>query len=162
METGRGAATNIYFPHEEVKLIPPIYKILTHFLGLVSYLWKPWGESKFLLFFVIRLFHLWWTVGGLPIEECIYFHLSQGVCESKGDTQYLLVSHNKQTALSSEWMCVVLCVMFALGRQFEDKQCFVTMVSVILKHTLLQVQSGDNNMLSKYTHTHTHSHTSMA
>ena len=43
--------------------------------------------------------------------------------------------------------------MFAYGRRFEDKQCFVMMLSVILWHTLLQVQSGGCYALRKHTHT---------
>lgn len=47
------------------------------------------------------------------------------------------------------------CVMFAFGRRFEDKQRFVMMLSVILWHTLLQVQSGGCYALRKHTHTRT-------
>lgn len=48
-------------------------------------------------------------------------------------------------------VCCSLCVMFAFGRRFEDKQGFVMMLSVLLRHMLLQVQAGDNNTLSKHT-----------
>lgn len=69
---------------------------------------------------------------------------------------YFFVSHNKQTTLFTEPRCVVFCVMFAWGRGSEDKQCFVMMLSVILRRTLLQVQSGDNNTLRKHTHSLIH------
>lgn len=41
-----------------------------------------------------------------------------------------------------------LCVLFALGRRFKGKKC-----NDVICHpeTLLQVQSGDNNKLGKYT-----------
>ena len=48
--------------------------------------------------------------------------------------------------------------MFAFGRRFQDKRRFVMMLSVILWHTLLQVQSGSCYALHKHTHTHTHTH----
>lgn len=46
-------------------------------------------------------------------------------------------------------VCCSLRVMFACGGRLEDKQGFVMMLSVLLRHALLQVQSGDNNALSK-------------
>lgn len=56
---------------------------------------------------------------------------------------------NKQTGPFTQGMCALsLCVLFALGRRFKGKKCNDV---ICYPETLLQVQSGDDNKLAKYT-----------
>lgn len=71
----------------------------------------------------------------------MFFETKRGV--------FFLVIQNKQTGPFTQGTCALsLCVLFALGRRFKGKKCNDV---ICYPETLLQVQSGDNNKLGKYT-----------